>query len=165
MSMCFRTTSIQPALGVVPPSNKLSHSSTLLAPPRCEAIADSIESIHTSRLARSINFSISQFTFYRILANNIENYLMCAHTLRLYFLLLTKIPSKMRHSTYIKNPINRLPIKRTYLFLLIVLSSSCAPQEPSGDATKDLQLTTYVDPYIGTDFHGHVFLGANVPFG
>ncbi len=25
--------------------------------------------------------------------------------------------------------------------------------------------TRYVDPYIGTDFHGHVFLGANVPFG
>lgn len=26
-------------------------------------------------------------------------------------------------------------------------------------------LTQYVDPYIGTGFHGHVFLGANVPFG
>ena len=26
-------------------------------------------------------------------------------------------------------------------------------------------LTRYVDPYIGTGFHGHVFLGANVPFG
>ncbi len=26
-------------------------------------------------------------------------------------------------------------------------------------------LTKYVDPYIGTGFHGHVFLGANVPFG
>lgn len=25
--------------------------------------------------------------------------------------------------------------------------------------------TQYVDPYIGTGFHGHVFLGANVPFG
>lgn len=24
---------------------------------------------------------------------------------------------------------------------------------------------SYVDPYIGTDYHGHVFLGANVPFG
>ncbi len=27
------------------------------------------------------------------------------------------------------------------------------------------KLTGYVDPYIGTDDHGHVFLGANVPFG
>ncbi|MCD0488705.1 GH92 family glycosyl hydrolase [Pedobacter sp. MC2016-14] len=26
-------------------------------------------------------------------------------------------------------------------------------------------LTQYVNPYIGTGFHGHVFLGANVPFG
>lgn len=26
-------------------------------------------------------------------------------------------------------------------------------------------LTQYVDPYIGTGFHGHVFLGANIPFG
>ncbi len=28
-----------------------------------------------------------------------------------------------------------------------------------------LNLTQYVDPYIGTGDHGHVFLGANVPFG
>ncbi|EHQ24941.1 GH92 family glycosyl hydrolase [Mucilaginibacter paludis] len=26
-------------------------------------------------------------------------------------------------------------------------------------------LTQFVDPYIGTGFHGHVFVGANVPFG
>lgn len=32
-------------------------------------------------------------------------------------------------------------------------------------ATKFFQPTQYVDPYIGTGFHGHVFLGANVPFG
>ncbi|WP_295771560.1 GH92 family glycosyl hydrolase [uncultured Mucilaginibacter sp.] len=30
---------------------------------------------------------------------------------------------------------------------------------------KQTSLTKYVDPYIGTGFHGHVFLGANVPFG
>lgn len=28
-----------------------------------------------------------------------------------------------------------------------------------------VSLTKYVDPYIGTGFHGHVFVGANVPFG
>lgn len=37
------------------------------------------------------------------------------------------------------------------------------------DTTKQnvsiLNLTQYVDPYIGTGDHGHVFLGANVPFG
>ena len=30
---------------------------------------------------------------------------------------------------------------------------------------EKVSLTKYVDPYIGTGFHGHVFLGANVPFG
>lgn len=28
-----------------------------------------------------------------------------------------------------------------------------------------IDYTDYVDPYIGTDYHGHVFLGANVPYG
>jgi predicted alpha-1,2-mannosidase len=28
-----------------------------------------------------------------------------------------------------------------------------------------VSFTKYVDPYIGTGFHGHVFVGANVPFG
>src|SRR5688500_14384188 len=30
---------------------------------------------------------------------------------------------------------------------------------------SQINLTRYVDPFIGTGFHGHVFLGANVPFG
>ena len=33
----------------------------------------------------------------------------------------------------------------------------------NGDAQEDL--TRFVDPRIGTDGHGHVFMGANVPFG
>ena len=35
----------------------------------------------------------------------------------------------------------------------------------TADAPKAKGLAQYVDPYIGTGFHGHVFLGANVPFG
>lgn len=31
--------------------------------------------------------------------------------------------------------------------------------------TNKSDLTNYVDPYIGTGGHGHVFMGANVPFG
>ncbi|MNX39934.1 Glycosyl hydrolase family 92 [compost metagenome] len=31
--------------------------------------------------------------------------------------------------------------------------------------TSKQNLTQYVDPFIGTGFHGHVFMGANVPFG
>lgn len=62
-------------------------------------------------------------------------------------------------------------MKKNYLIVLISLAAglvsvqSCKegkkvePQQPVYDLTK------YVDPYIGTGFHGHVFLGACVPFG
>lgn len=39
---------------------------------------------------------------------------------------------------------------------------SCSPQK---QATKETDFVKYVDPYIGTGFHGHVFIGASVPFG
>lgn len=37
--------------------------------------------------------------------------------------------------------------------------NSLTPRDPLQN------LTQYVDPYIGSSFHGHVFVGANVPFG
>lgn len=46
------------------------------------------------------------------------------------------------------------------LLLIITLSLlSCHRETPLPNYTQ------YVDPYIGTDYHGHVFLGANVPYG
>ena len=39
--------------------------------------------------------------------------------------------------------------------------AACAPQ----NAPQDAELTQYVDAKIGTGGHGHVFVGANVPFG
>ena len=40
------------------------------------------------------------------------------------------------------------------------------PVQPSRDAQPEpSSLTQYVNPRIGTGGHGHVFLGANVPFG
>jgi predicted alpha-1,2-mannosidase len=45
-----------------------------------------------------------------------------------------------------------------------VLIISCNQQKEISNVAGN-QLTRYVDPYIGTGFHGHVFLGANVPFG
>lgn len=49
---------------------------------------------------------------------------------------------------------------------LIVASATlfcaCNNKEPQSQIDN---LTQYVDPYIGTGDHGHVFLGANVPFG
>lgn len=41
----------------------------------------------------------------------------------------------------------------------IILSSCHQPKE------AEKALTQYVDPFIGTGDHGHVFMGANVPFG
>ena len=35
----------------------------------------------------------------------------------------------------------------------------------TGENGKQDRLTAYVDPYIGSGEHGHVFVGANVPFG
>ena len=52
------------------------------------------------------------------------------------------------------------------LFVAVVVSCSLFAQKKSVVKTTTLEsLTRYVDPYIGTGFHGHVFLGANVPFG
>src|SRR5213593_1066056 len=43
-------------------------------------------------------------------------------------------------------------------------NSTATPKSQSTDSlSKDL--TRYVDPFIGTDAHGHTFLGATVPFG
>lgn len=52
-----------------------------------------------------------------------------------------------------------------FLFLfagIALLGISCQKQTEEKTA---LNLTQYVDPYIGTGDHGHVFMGANVPFG
>jgi len=60
-------------------------------------------------------------------------------------------------------------IERTFkkLILLGLLGTTCM-QPCIGKKTlpvRPVKLTSYVDPYIGTASHGHVFLGANVPFG
>jgi putative alpha-1,2-mannosidase len=49
-----------------------------------------------------------------------------------------------------------------FLVLTFLLLSSCTTRKPETEITD---LTRYVDPFIGTGYHGHVFLGANVPFG
>ncbi len=46
----------------------------------------------------------------------------------------------------------------SYLFV-----ACSAEKSKTGEVLPDL--VQYVDPYIGTGFHGHVFVGANVPFG
>jgi predicted alpha-1,2-mannosidase len=53
---------------------------------------------------------------------------------------------------------------RHFILFLITffLLSGCSTRKP---ATETADLTKYVDPFIGTGYHGHVFMGANVPFG
>ena len=51
----------------------------------------------------------------------------------------------------------RYPMKTKAIAFMIALMASALAM--AGD------LTRFVDPYIGTGGHGHVFLGANVPFG
>ncbi len=45
------------------------------------------------------------------------------------------------------------------ILLILVFFVSCS------EVRKEKLLTDFVDPYIGSDYHGHVFVGANVPFG
>ena len=47
---------------------------------------------------------------------------------------------------------------------LTFLAFSCGTTEKVEDKSV-ANYTSYVDPYIGSGYHGHVFVGANVPFG
>lgn len=56
---------------------------------------------------------------------------------------------------------------KKFFFLVAAAASlmtmpSCAPDTAVAEVTG---LATYVDPYIGSGGHGHVFVGASVPFG
>jgi predicted alpha-1,2-mannosidase len=51
------------------------------------------------------------------------------------------------------------------LSLMMLTFWSCKDAVQEGTADTALNLTQYVDPLIGSGFHGHVFVGANVPFG
>src|SRR5476651_2050496 len=53
-----------------------------------------------------------------------------------------------------------------YLAIALALfSTNVFSQHHTKTKKTNDNLTQYVDQYIGTGFHGHVFLGANVPFG
>lgn len=45
----------------------------------------------------------------------------------------------------------------------LALLTACTENDMQNNSLQNL--TQYVDPYIGTGDHGHVFMGANVPFG
>lgn len=47
-------------------------------------------------------------------------------------------------------------------FLMLIALSAC---NNSSQLVNNQNYTNYVDPFIGSELHGHVFVGANVPFG
>ena len=51
-------------------------------------------------------------------------------------------------------------MKKIIYILFIIIFISCV-----GFLKNDEKLINYVDPFIGSGGHGHVFVGANVPFG
>ena len=50
-------------------------------------------------------------------------------------------------------------MNKKILAVFLLLNQLALAQSPA------VKLTSYVDPFIGTAAHGHVFMGANVPFG
>jgi predicted alpha-1,2-mannosidase len=58
---------------------------------------------------------------------------------------------------------------KTYFLPVIlcvtVIASACSVSYEEEKAGLAPEATQYVDPFIGSSFHGHVFVGANVPFG
>ena len=50
-------------------------------------------------------------------------------------------------------------LKISFVFLIIIFLASVSNKD-----TK-IKLINYVDPFIGSGGHGHVFVGANIPFG
>lgn len=52
--------------------------------------------------------------------------------------------------------------KLIYIILITLVGVSCTKEQ---EQLKDKFLIDFVDPFIGTGGHGHVFLGANVPYG
>ena len=65
----------------------------------------------------------------------------------------------MKNSRGLNKSIRLISIKSFGLFLIIILFFSSFKGQLKNDYVK------YVDPFIGSDSHGHVFVGATVPFG
>jgi putative alpha-1,2-mannosidase len=49
-----------------------------------------------------------------------------------------------------------------FLFIVATVMIGCRNVPQQAQETDFIQ---YVDPFIGSDYHGHVFVGASVPFG
>src|ERR1700749_3122516 len=54
-------------------------------------------------------------------------------------------------------------IRRSLIFIAIFITGIIPVVK--AQSNKSRPLTSFVDPYIGAGGHGHVFIGASVPFG
>ena len=64
---------------------------------------------------------------------------------------------------YLKNNNKMRAIQKSLMLSAVLCTTiSCSMQDYLEDAHD---YVSYVDPYIGSAGHGHVFVGANVPFG
>lgn len=56
-------------------------------------------------------------------------------------------------------------MKRRYILFAVLFFFTLSPATAWCKQDSIPSFTSFVDPYIGTGFHGHVFMGANVPYG
>ena len=56
-------------------------------------------------------------------------------------------------------------ISSALLLLALLCFMSCQQEQSPNIPTPDTPLTSYVNPFMGTANHGHVYPGATVPFG
>ena len=51
------------------------------------------------------------------------------------------------------------------LFVSLILLVSCSEKANNKESTSNINLTSFVNPFIGTGGHGHTYPGATLPFG
>lgn len=62
---------------------------------------------------------------------------------------------------------NTITLRLAGILCLMLVLSACGvnDQQQASINSRDTTFTRFVNPYIGSAMHGHVFVGANVPFG
>ena len=53
----------------------------------------------------------------------------------------------------------------TFLLPVVLFNNGCNLSTKTGTIAPEVDLLEYVDPFIGTGFHGHTFPGPVLPFG
>jgi len=70
--------------------------------------------------------------------------------------------SEIKNKNQIKS---KTVMKKTTAILILVFISACVSQQHKVESNQPVDLTMYVNPFIGTGYHGHTFPGPALPFG